>query len=148
MVSPWRIVPLILIKENATQVGASQIRGLQRPRMNFLFAGPQTMWCFFGTGMVDEVVAERLHTMNLSSTCLVAVASFPLFLLPKKQRSTASHRALNLFSQGLFLWMLRLRSTLLGLMLRFYDPKGGAVLLNGRPLTDYNLRLYRKSLRS
>eukprot|EP00438_Fugacium_kawagutii_P024146 Skav222782 [mRNA] locus=scaffold600:524923:536674:- [translate_table: standard] len=43
---------------------------------------------------------------------------------------------------------LRPRSTLLGLMLRFYDPKGGAVLLNDRPLTDYNLRLYRKSLRS
>ena len=38
------------------------------------------------------------------------------------------------------------KSTLVGLMLRFYDPKGGQVLLNGRPLTEYNLRLYRKSL--
>ena len=38
------------------------------------------------------------------------------------------------------------RSTLVGLMLRFYDPKGGQVLLNGEPLTEYNLRLYRKTL--
>lgn len=39
-----------------------------------------------------------------------------------------------------------LRSTLVGLMLRFYDPKGGRVMLNQRPLTEYNLRLFRKML--
>lgn len=38
------------------------------------------------------------------------------------------------------------KSTLVGLMLRFYDPKGGQVLLNGEPLTEYNLRLYRKKV--
>ncbi|CAK8985298.1 ABC transporter B family member 4 (ABC transporter ABCB.4) (AtABCB4) (Multidrug resistance protein 4) (P-glycoprotein 4) [Durusdinium trenchii] len=38
------------------------------------------------------------------------------------------------------------KSTLVGLMLRFYDPKGGDVLLNGCPLTEYNLRLYRKKV--
>lgn len=34
----------------------------------------------------------------------------------------------------------------MGLMLRFYDPKGGRVMLNQRPLTEYNLRLFRKML--
>ncbi|CAJ1434709.1 unnamed protein product [Effrenium voratum] len=38
------------------------------------------------------------------------------------------------------------KSTLVGLMLRFYDPKGGRVLLNGTPLTEYNLRLYRQKV--
>ena len=34
----------------------------------------------------------------------------------------------------------------MGLMLRFYDPKEGLVLLNQRPLTEYNLQSYRKRL--
>eukprot|EP00434_Breviolum_minutum_P032605 symbB.v1.2.028838.t1/scaffold3095.1/size63712/1 len=38
------------------------------------------------------------------------------------------------------------KSTLVGLMLRFYDPKGGRVMLNQRPLTEYNLRLFRKNV--
>jgi len=38
------------------------------------------------------------------------------------------------------------KSTLVGLMLRFYDPKGGQLLLNGEPLTEYNLRFYRKKV--
>lgn len=36
------------------------------------------------------------------------------------------------------------KSTLVGLLLRFYDPRGGQILVNGRPLTEYNLQLYRK----
>jgi len=36
------------------------------------------------------------------------------------------------------------KSTLVSLLLRFYDPQGGEILVNGHPLTDYNLRSFQK----
>lgn len=36
------------------------------------------------------------------------------------------------------------KSTLVSLLLRFYDPQGGQVVLNGRPLQEYNLRSFQK----
>lgn len=36
------------------------------------------------------------------------------------------------------------KSTIIKLMLRFYDPSEGAVLVNGRNIKEYNLRAYRK----
>jgi len=36
------------------------------------------------------------------------------------------------------------KTTLVSLLLRFYDPQLGEVLLNGRPLTEYSLRAYQK----
>lgn len=38
------------------------------------------------------------------------------------------------------------KSTLVSLLLRFYDPQAGKVLLNGKPLDEYNLRLYQKNV--
>ncbi|CAE8636385.1 unnamed protein product, partial [Polarella glacialis] len=36
------------------------------------------------------------------------------------------------------------KSTLVSLLLRFYDPQLGQVFVNGRPLSEYNLRQYQK----
>ncbi|GAB7079061.1 ABC transporter ATP-binding protein [Megalodesulfovibrio paquesii] len=38
------------------------------------------------------------------------------------------------------------KSTCIKLLLRYYDPTGGAVLLNGRPLSDYTLASIRRHL--
>jgi len=36
------------------------------------------------------------------------------------------------------------KTTLVSLLLRFYDPQGGTVMVNGRPLTEYSLRDFQK----
>ena len=38
------------------------------------------------------------------------------------------------------------KSTVINLLLRFYDPQGGGILIDGEPLENYRIESYRKNI--